>query len=163
LRSRIVAEPISTFPSSSISILDSAAPQTGFTMDPGTALAIAGVAIALLSLLETCLHGFDRFTAGRKQAETSKRILVMLDIHKLRLLCWGRSLGLTNELGRPMNQLLNDPTYRVPIENTLRLLNSLFTDGKELESRYGVKEQPYNPNQIDEPQSVFSETYDRYM
>lgn len=87
----------------------------------------------------------------------------MLDIHKLRLLSWGRSLGLTNESGRPMNQLLNDPTYRVPIENALRLLNSLFTDGKELESRYGVKEQPYNPNQIDEPQSMFSETYDRYM
>ena len=131
-------------------------------MDPGTILGIAGVAIALPPLLETCLHGFDTFTAGRKQAETSEKFIAMLAIYRLRLFCWGHNLGLTNDVDYPINPALNEAIYRTPIEGVLRQLKSLFTDGEKLESQYGVKPQPYNPNQIDEPRNVFSETYERY-
>lgn len=136
-------------------------------MDPGTALGIAGVAVALPPLLETCIHGFDLFSTGRKQAETSKKFIAMLGLSKLRLYLWGRNLGLTNEAEYPMNELLNDLTIRIPIEAALQELKSLMTDGKKLESKYGVKPQPYNPNQIEntpgEPRSMFSDTYERYM
>ncbi|MCJ1245875.1 hypothetical protein MMC30_003079 [Trapelia coarctata] len=132
-------------------------------MDPGTALAIAGVALALPPLFETYIHGFDLFTAGRNQAETTKKFIAMLGLSKLRLYLWGRNLGLTNEPDHPMNEMLNDLAIRLRIEAALEQLKSLITDGKQLESKYGVKAQPYNPNQIDEPRSMFSETYERYM
>jgi hypothetical protein len=102
----------------------------------GAELALGGVPVAV-SLLQTCLRGYEVFTQARQIGEGSQTLLWKFKIQHTRLHMWAKEWGILDE-SRQRRQTPGDPDDYKIITETLFRISHLIADYKVLQNRYGL-------------------------
>lgn len=124
-------------------------------VDPvGVVLGVAGLA----GLFSTCVQCFELVHLGRAYAKNFEILQAKFEAQKVRFLIWGQAVGVTE--GSSYDTRLDLPEIRPTVIKLLNCVRLLFSDGQELNRRYGLFPDPGGSptnNRI-----IFRETYRRF-
>ncbi|KAI4280203.1 MAG: hypothetical protein L6R35_005954 [Caloplaca aegaea] len=95
-------------------------------------------AVALISLLTTCVECFEYIDAATTCGRDLELLTTKFAIEKARLLIWGDSVGIssTNTIG---NNKVESPYVRPIVEQILNCIRMLFEDTNALTAHYGLE------------------------
>lgn len=100
----------------------------------GVVLGVAGLA----GLFSTIVDCFQLIQRGRSCDRDYRILETKLDNQELRLTAWGRACGLFDCEG-PDHPLDKQPEVEARIRGTLRCIEAIFQDERELRKRYGLR------------------------
>jgi ubiquitin-protein ligase len=125
-------------------------------MDPvGAALGIAG----LLGLFSAAVEVVDLVELGRAYAKDYEIIQTKFEIQKIRLLTWGKSVGLLD--GEHYDTRLDSPIIRPTVERVLNNIKALLSDERRISRQYGLR--PDTGGSTFSGPVVFRESYRRFQ
>ncbi|KFY39475.1 hypothetical protein V494_03966 [Pseudogymnoascus sp. VKM F-4513 (FW-928)] len=105
---------------------------------------VAGLALGVLALWQSCVSVFDVIDSSRRYGMDYELLCVKLEVERVRLLCWGDAVGLNNASSPSPTP---DPRFgRVEVRSTvIRLLGAMqqvFENSERLQEVYGLR--PYS-------------------
>ena len=105
-------------------------------------LAGVGGASSVITLLDACLKLYDLVERGRTYGKDFEKLLIKLDVERLRLLTWGLSFGFwasDAKISQKYHEKLDIPRIQATIIGVLCGIKSTFEDTGQLIKRYGMK------------------------
>lgn len=102
----------------------------------GAELALGGVPLAV-SLLQTCLRGYETFTQARQIGEGSQTLLWKFKIQQTRLSMWAKEWALLDGSRQRRQRPGDSDDYKIITETLLRI-SGLITDYEALKNRCGL-------------------------
>ncbi|KAH8807304.1 prion-inhibition and propagation-domain-containing protein [Xylogone sp. PMI_703] len=93
--------------------------------------------ITLCTLLKTCLDAFDMIKEGKAQELTFRKLLVRLNIERVRLYTWGEAAGLTYSPSTKKPNIIGNETV---VKDALEIITRLLLDAGKIQARYGCLE-----------------------
>lgn len=114
---------------------------------PPTGLKYATV--GLTGPLNTCVRSYDIITPGSRDQHV---LLTKINIEKMRLVAWGRAVGVCTatdvpDIELPPSESLLRPDIRVALFEILNSIQLTFTDADRLVSQYGLQQNLANSTQ----------------
>src|SRR5215469_4579784 len=104
-------------------------------VDPvGATLGVLGLA----GLFTVCVDCFDYIQSGRSLGKDFALLEAQFSALRLRLFAWGKAIGLMRTEG--YDKRLNDPRWRMHVQQQLNCISLLFLDGGKLVKKYELKE-----------------------
>lgn len=105
--------------------------------------------VGLTGPLNTCVRSYDIITPGSRDQHI---LLTKINIEKMRLVAWGRAVGVCTATNAPDTELppsesLLRPDIRVALFETLNSIQLTFTDADRLVSQYGLQQNLANSTQ----------------
>ncbi|KAH7629337.1 putative heterokaryon incompatibility protein [Sordaria sp. MPI-SDFR-AT-0083] len=100
---------------------------------------VAGLALGVLGiagLFKSCIDNFDIVVKARNCSIELDRLCAQLSLHRIRLVFWGQTLGLTSDSGIVANELLNWEDIRPAIERVLLHLHYLLQQADLVTERF---------------------------
>ncbi|OZJ01513.1 hypothetical protein BZG36_05720 [Bifiguratus adelaidae] len=110
-------------------------------MEPAT-LSIAAKGVVLL--WNTSVQVFDTVATARRMGMDYEKVLVKLEVERVRLLSWGQAVGLANvkqtetDLYATIDPRLNEPEFSGIVMRLLGCIQKVFDDTEQLQKKYGL-------------------------
>jgi hypothetical protein len=105
----------------------------------------AGLVLGVMGLWQNCVGVFDVIDSTRRYGMDYELLCVKLEVERVRLLCWGDAVGLSNASAAspaPPDARFTRTEVRTTVIRLLGAMQQVFEDSDRLQEVYGLRSYP---------------------
>jgi hypothetical protein len=102
----------------------------------------AGLVLGMMGLWQNCVGVFDVIDSTRRYGMDYELLCVKLEVERVRLLCWGDAVGLSNASAAspaPPDARFTRAEVRTTVIRLLGAMQQVFEDSDRLQEVYGLR------------------------